>query len=52
MYFRFVDDIMISHNRPGKVDANRAYIQSDSTGPGPRAKSDVCNFLASLLHFF
>jgi len=32
---------MFAHSRPGKVEANREYIQSDSPGAEPRAKSDT-----------
>jgi len=43
----FVDDVTFAHNRPGEVNANRAYTQSEVThqGAAPGAKSDVYDCL-------
>jgi len=35
----FVDDVIFSHNRRGKGDANMEYVQSDS--PGGSTGSEV-----------
>jgi len=45
----FVDDIMFGHNRPGRGDASRVYIQSDSPGGQHRGRSVIST--TALLRF-
>jgi len=45
MYFRFLDDVMFSHNGANKAESKRRYVWSSSPGGGTETKFDVYDWL-------